>query len=270
MDIVKPTLSTLTRNVGRLYCEVCCSSWDKRNKKRANLIKVTTEKFKTLAVQWELVDHHFNKVQKRVDWSSKEMYSCRTCYSMFFKEEYLKGQDLLLEKKNESRTDEDREEVNTSSDSPAPLELRSSSRNRLSYETQKDVPEKMRCIICCSTKNNKKGKTVPVTSISLRSISSKKHVAEDTLLKFAEIHVKQETKFKEAAERILLVAANKSLFAADVGYHREQCYQPFRSHYWQELELTPVHQTPLTTTFLDTFKNLCDLVRLHVLQKKKN
>ena len=41
-------------------------------------------------------------------------------------------------------------------------------------------------------------------------------------------HISNNTKFKSAGERILLTLSTKSLFAANVGYHKS-CYDVFRS-----------------------------------------
>ena len=59
-------------------------------------------------------------------------------------------------------------------------------------------------------------------------------LAEDTLKDFAEIHIRDNNeKYVEGARRILLtLSTSSSLLAADVAYHREGCYIPFRSHYW--------------------------------------
>ena len=53
----------------------------------------------------------------------------------------------------------------------------------------------------------------------LRSTVSGNYIAEETLRKYADIHFKHNTKYKDAAERILLVGGTSSLFSADVGYH---------------------------------------------------
>ena len=97
-------------------------------------------------------------------------------------------------------------------------------------------------------------------------------MAEDTLIKFARIHVKHNTKYKDAAERILLDASTNSLFTADVGYHLKQCYQMFRSNHFASLETAPIHlqfTDDLLVSVVDSFQNLCDLVRVHVIHKRE-
>ena len=54
------------------------------------------------------------------------------------------------------------------------------------------------------------------------------HQAEEQLIEFAETHLFRESKYKEAANRIMLTKAVKSLFADNVGYHHS-CYDNFRS-----------------------------------------
>ena len=48
----KPIFQTLVRDLTKIYCEVCLRSWDKRNKKRANVVKIDKPKFKSLATKW--------------------------------------------------------------------------------------------------------------------------------------------------------------------------------------------------------------------------
>ena len=54
------------------------------------------------------------------------------------------------------------------------------------------------------------------------------HQAEETLTKFANIHIQIDTKYKDFAQTILPQQIVSTLFAANVSYH-EDCYQSFRS-----------------------------------------
>ena len=157
---------------------------------------------------------------------------------------------------------------------PPPLQptpSRSSSRKRCTYETDRYEEGKKQCIICCSVKKDAKGKTIPVNLITLRSTETNSHLAEEKLVKFAKIHQKHNTKYKDSAERILLVAGTNSLFTADVGYHKE-CYAQFRNPYWEEKFERPINSSKHESTNsprVDSFLNLCQLVRLHVLCRRE-
>ena len=56
---------------------------------------------------------------------------------------------------------------------------------------------------------------------------------EKKLIEYTEIHISNNTKFKSVGERILLTLSAKSMFAADVGYHKS-CYDVFRSPKWNK------------------------------------
>ena len=57
--------------------------------------------------------------------------------------------------------------------------------------------------------------------------------AEPTIKEFAEIHIKNNNlKYVEGAKRILLTST-KSLLAANVAYHQEECYKPSRIPAWK-------------------------------------
>ena len=58
------------------------------------------------------------------------------------------------------------------------------------------------------------------------------HQAEETLTKFANIPIQNDTKYKDAAQRILLQQNVSTLFAANISYH-EGCYQSFLSPCWE-------------------------------------
>ena len=62
-----PVFQALARDLNKIYCEVCGSSWDKKNIKRAKLSQVKVDKFHDLAEKWKKYDHKFNKVLESVD-----------------------------------------------------------------------------------------------------------------------------------------------------------------------------------------------------------
>ena len=140
---------------------------------------------------------------------------------------------------------------------PPQLPVRSSARKRCAYETRRDIEGKRHCIICCERKNDTKGRLVPVTIITLRSMESNKHLTEETLKKFNSFHLKHGTKYKDAAERIMSIDGTTSLFTANVGYH-SYCHKLFRSSHWEDLE-APIH-APKTSSLpqSESFSILCD------------
>ena len=46
--LAEPAFKLLSRNVNRVYCEVCLKSWDKKNRKRAQIVKLTRRILKIL------------------------------------------------------------------------------------------------------------------------------------------------------------------------------------------------------------------------------
>ena len=71
-------------------------------------------------------------------------------------------------------------------------------------------------------------------------------------------------KYVEGAKRILLTST-KSLLAANVAYHQEECYKLFRSAAWKrEKNVTSENNLEVD----NTWKDLCHLLRYHVLVKK--
>ena len=134
------------REPHKVYCDICDSSWDAKNKRRSHLIQVEKEKFKRVALKWELVDHRYNTVYKNVNWSRSEgTFCCKSCHSTFFKEAYM----------NTKRKLADTEAPTLQSVSPPPLtpppqttpHARSSSRKKCLYETRRDIKEERKCII---------------------------------------------------------------------------------------------------------------------------
>ena len=73
-------------------------------------------------------------------------------------------------------------------------------------------------------------------------------------------------KYAEEATRILLTLSTKFLLAANVTDYQEECYKPFRSPAWKRGK----NVTSETNLEVDnTWKDLCHLLRYHVLVKKE-
>ena len=67
--------------------------------------------------------------------------------------------------------------------------------------------------------------------MTLKKYGKGNHQVEETLTKLAEIHIQNDTKYKDAAQRILLQQNVSTLFVA-VSYNK-YCYQSFRSPCWE-------------------------------------
>ena len=257
----QPAFKALSRNLNKIYCEVCVKRWDKKNRKRSKLLKIDKIKLKDCSEKWSLVEVKMDSSR------DDDIFVCASCRSMFFKEDYLKAQNPTAEQDMDSI---ENQMTTSSPDIPPPpqLPVRSSARKRCAYETRRDIEEKRQCTICCETKKDAKGRLVPVRIITLRSMETNKHLAEETLKKFSSIHLMHGTKYKDAAERIMLIDGTTSLFTADVGYH-SYCYKLFRSSHWEDLE-APIH-APKTSSLPQaaSFSILCDLVRLHVICRRE-
>ena len=68
--------------------------------------------------------------------------------------------------------------------------------------------------------------------MTLKKHGKENHLAEEPLTKVANIHIPNDTKRKDAAQKILLQQNISTLFAANVSYHKD-CYQSFRSPFWE-------------------------------------
>ena len=71
--------------------------------------------------------------------------------------------------------------------------------------------------------------------IEMRKEGQALHEVEKRLIECAKIHDVKDTKHMEAATRILLLASARSLFAADVCYHKT-CYAAFTGGAWHREE----------------------------------
>ena len=135
--------------------------------------------------------------------------------------------------------------------SSSPLSLpRKSNRQLLSYTFSGEKAVRAAC-------NEKKGRDVEVKIMSIEELKETVHKAEKKLIEYTEIHISNNTKFKSVGERILLTLSAKSMFAADVGYHKS-CYDVFRSPKWNKkksVEKNNCHQSSI-----DKLLNLIEYV----------
>ena len=97
-------------------------------------------------------------------------------------------------------------------------------------------PQDPLCIICNVVKFDwKTRKKVTTTIIEMRKEGQALHEAEKKLIECAKIHSVKDTKHKEAATRIILLAPTRSLFAGDFCFHKN-CYGAFTGGAWHREE----------------------------------
>ena len=264
----EPRLKLLPRDPGRVYCDICDNNWsNKTHKKKKQVFVADKEKVKARAKQWNQYDHEYSKVFNKVDWSQPSITQCDSCRRQFHSDSFMGSQEKQVEESTSTVTSPITTPTLVAASDAVPA--RYSSRKRCSYDTKRDVEEEKKCIICKTTKKDGKGRNIPVTLITLRDAKDNDHVAEKTLLEFAKIHVKHNTIYKEAAERILLVKTTKSLFNADVGYHKEQCYASFRHRKYLLMDNPTILDTTPDTPAKDSLLLLCELVQLHVICRQE-
>ena len=138
-----PILKSLARDPDKLYCEICLNNCAKRNKKRTKMAKIDKERFEKFATNWEKVDHHYNVIYKRVDWTMDEMLACASCKGTFKKKTYLESQTKLEANDFEEERSSERTETQ---EIQSPSTICKSKRKELVYETGKDFVDQ-RCII---------------------------------------------------------------------------------------------------------------------------
>ena len=150
----------------------------------------------------------------------------KTCKGTFFQESFLisKEKEAATVASVSNNTDEN----TTIEDTTSIHSIRKSSRKLTQYKSSLDDRN---CIICNGIKYEK-GIKVPLLSMTLRRHGKENHQAEETLTKFANIHIQNDTKYKDATQRILFQQNVTTLFAANVSYHKD-CYQSFRSPCWE-------------------------------------
>ena len=100
------------------------------------------------------------------------------------------------------------------------------------YENESScmADDEKRCIIC-NKDIQAKGRLLPTKTISIVDKS------EPALKEFAKILIKKNNlKYVEDTNWILLTLSKKSSFAANVAYHQEKYYKPFRILAWKPEE----------------------------------
>ena len=223
---------------GRRICIICFAGASVKNAKRAKLEKIKDIKsYEERALEWTNYEHEYNKIYKTVDWrKSGEFHAHTKCKGIFNKVSFMTSQTKKIVTVTEVEQEKDDHDPNLTIDIPNVIEEpRRSSRVKFSYQSNQ---EDLQCIICVGIKKDNKGEVIPVKSMTFSKediTHDKEHLVEKILKEFAEIHVKKETKFKEAGERILLNAKIKSLFASNSGYHM-QCYRSFRASSWKRIK----------------------------------
>ena len=273
----EPHLQVLYHNLDKVYCDICNQSWSKKaNKQRKHVTSIDRDKFKEAADVWKDYEHEFGEVFGKVDWSRNSFSSYGKCRRRFFDG---RDQDSCRKIPHAATAECNMSDNLPSASASSETEsehtyeetVRRSSRKRNSYDSKGDaIAETTPCIICKTIKKDRKGRDIPVTLICVRpeNEQDRPHLAAQTLIKFANIDVKHNTIYKEAAERILLQNTIKSLFVSDVAYHKEQCYIPFRHNKYLSLDKpgTPTVQPVQTQNSINA---LLELVRLHVICRKE-
>ena len=191
--------------------------------------------------------------------SNKEIWSHKSCKGKFFKETFLSSyEEKLKEKENNFSiitSDDNAMEIDD-----APSYIRES-RSKL------DCSDTRSSCIICNEKKYEKGRAVPLVLIILRVNTTKSYKAEEKLKEFADIHLRNgKTPYLDGAKRIRLQLSVKSLFAADVSYHRE-CYLNFRTPKWKRSEI--VSETSGGSTAEDHFQDFCEIVQFHIIERKE-
>ena len=265
-SLPKPKLKLLSSPLPNLIiCSICNASTDKKHAKRKGIAPIKKrDAFKANAVLWEDYDHVYALVFLKVDWNAETLYGCKDCKALFSNSAHRENQT----KKQINDVDHEVNETASSRD-PAPeppkqtSEKRMSGRSAFRYRTDKENPV---CIICSKEKFDKKHHKLPVVIISNRKEGEKLHEAEKRLLEFAHIHNVNGSRYYDAAQRILLRNSIKSLFLADVGYHRYPCYINFTSNAWKRSFAPKQDEASKDNEMLTEF---LDLVEVNVIVKRE-
>ena len=261
----EPTFRATHVQPGRKTCHICFTGCEKRNSKRAKFERITdVDKFKNYAVQWQNTSHLYNRVFDQVMWSSVgEHWAHKLCKSQFFRDSHLHANKLSPTELTETKP---KSPVNACDDSAgelSPETFRRSTRNMLTYTSSWQQEEHKKCIICNEDKWVK-GRLVPIQTISVTDKSEK------TLIEYANIHLtKKNTKYMDGAQRILLTLSTKSLLAADVGYHKKMCYEPFRSPVWKRVVGSPSTTTSNNDGDDEALCEMYHLVEIHIIRRQE-
>ena len=150
----------------------------------------------------------------------------KICKGTFFQESFVISKEK--EPATVASVSNNTDENTTIEDTTSIHSIRKSSRKLTQYKSSLDDRN---CIICNGIKYEKVIK-VPLLSMTLRKHGKENHQAEETLNKFVNSHIQNDTNYKNAAQRILHQQNVTTLFAANVSYHKD-CYQSFRSPCWE-------------------------------------
>ena len=156
------------------------------------------EHFKETALCWKNCSYGYKRVHALVDWEKGEKLAHKACKGTFFKESFL----ISKEKKatTVASVSNNTDENTTIEDTTSIHSIRKSSRKLTQYKSSLDDRN---CIICNGIKYER-GRKVSSLSMILRKHEKENHQAEETLTKFANIHIQNDTKYKDAAQRFLL------------------------------------------------------------------
>ena len=238
----------------RISCAICNLTVLTKIAKRSSISGIQSKtKFKSNAVLWEQYDHVYASVYSKVDWNAEKLYGCKECKSMFGNTKYREAQSKIEPRDNQENLQQD--------DPPdiaeIPKETHQTRTTRQSMQCTKPPSKKNpNCEICKKTKYDKKGHKIPVTLLTYRNKNEKLHKAEKALLEFASIHKDNGTRYSEAAQRILLTKTTRSLFNADVAYHRQPCYSNFTCPSWKRKFETKLESEKVEEPMLEEFMDL--------------
>ena len=192
-----------------------------------------------------------------IDWeSSSQKWAHKACKGQFLKDIYLAGQQRLETPREAHSADIPAHDDISNEDA----EPRRSDRIQLSYSSSWSNDLKKRCIICNENKWAK-GRLIPVQTISIIN------KAQEKLVEYANIHITNNNeKYRDGAKRILLTLSTKTLLAADVGYHKQICYEPFRSPVWKRNEKGGFQSA---SSDEDGWEEMYQLVNVHIISRQE-
>ena len=230
---MEPVLRTCHVSKGRFLCAVCFDSVSLKNKKRDKVHEVKSkEDFLKTAQSWTEYEHDYASVLAKHDTSSSQkLYYHHRCQPFFDDRHRERQTRKSLETANEMEIETT--ECSAPQDPSLVQPMRITRSSDTSYQTTK---EDVCCIICKSKKTDSHGREIPAHTMEMRFEDKKLHQAEEQLIEFAKIHVSRESKYKDAANRILLQRATRTLFLADVGFHGS-CYENFRAPAWKKVSV---------------------------------
>ena len=189
--------------------------------------------FKLNVILWQYYEHPYANVFSNVDQNSKEtLHVCKSCKAMFSNKNLRKAQQ---KKQNDTSNNDESILNNVPETLDKSIEGRSQRTKRDAFRYLSSFQDPL-CIICNVVKFDwKTRRKVPITIVEMRKVGQALHAAAKKLIECAKINDLKDTKHKEAATRILLLASARSLFAADVCCHKN-CYAAFTGGAWHREE----------------------------------